>query len=60
MTRIMLSLVTQFDLELEQIDVKTTFLHGELDEIIYMEQPERFEVQKGKDIVCLLKRSLWS
>jgi len=33
-------IVVQFDLELEQIDVKTTFLHVELDEKIYMKQPE--------------------
>ena len=42
------------------MDVKTVFLHGELDETRYMEQPNEFEVHKGKDIVCLLKRSLYS
>jgi hypothetical protein len=30
------------DYELEQLDVKTTFLHGELEEVIYMDQPEGF------------------
>ncbi|RDX64246.1 hypothetical protein CR513_57224, partial [Mucuna pruriens] len=34
--RILLSIVTQFDLELEQLDVKTAFLHGDLEETIYM------------------------
>ena len=57
--RIMLALVAQFNLELEQMDVKTAFLHGDLEETIYMEQPEGFEVHKGKDMVCLLKKSLY-
>ena len=37
--RIILGLVAALDLECEQLDVKTTFLHGELEEEIYMEQP---------------------
>lgn len=31
--RIMLALVTQFDRELEQLEVKTVFLHGEMEEL---------------------------
>lgn len=56
--KIMLSLVAQFNLETEQMDVKTTFLHGELEETIFVEQPKCFEVHKGKNMVCLLKKSL--
>ena len=37
--RILLSLVAYENLELEQIDIKTAFLHGELEETIYMQQP---------------------
>lgn len=42
--RIILGMVASMNLELEQMDVKTAFLHGSLDEEIYMEQPEGFEV----------------
>ena len=55
----MLALVTRFDLELEQMDVKTTFLYGELEETILMRQPEGFEVKGKEDQVCLLQRSLY-
>ena len=57
--RIVLELVALLDLELEQLDVKTTFLHGDLDEEIYMGQPEGFvQHQKGR-LVCKLKKSLY-
>ena len=45
--RVVLGLAASLDLEVKQMDVKTAFLHGDLDEEIYMEQPEGFEV-KGK------------
>lgn len=57
--RLMLALVTQWDLEVEQLDVKTTFLHGELEETIFMEQPEGYSLPKTKDKVCLPKKSLY-
>lgn len=38
--RLLLSIVAHLDMELQQMDVKTAFLHGYLDETIYMEQPE--------------------
>ena len=47
------------NLELEQLDVKTAFLHGELKEDIYMQQPEGFVVSGKEDYVCLLKKSLY-
>ena len=44
--RIIMALIAHFDLELHQMDVKTAFLNGNLDEDIYMEQPEGF-AKKG-------------
>ena len=40
--RTILSIVATEDLELEQMDVKTPFLHGDLEETIYMKQPKGF------------------
>ena len=57
--RTILSLVAVEDLHLEQLDVKTTFLHGDLEEEIYMHQPQGYEV-KGKDnLVCRLKKRMY-
>ena len=51
--------VVTLDLECEQLDVKTLFLHGDLEEEIYMEQLEGFK-EKGKEsLVCRLKKSLY-
>ena len=44
--RLMLSMATQQDLEVEQLDVKTAFLNGYLEEEVYMHQPPRFQVQQ--------------
>jgi hypothetical protein len=44
----MLSIATYFDLEIEKKDVKTTFLHGDLKEEIYMTQPKHY-LKKSKD-----------
>ena len=40
------------------MDVKKMFLHGELNEEIYMKQPEGFLV-KGKELICKLKKYLY-
>jgi hypothetical protein len=47
------------DYELEQLDVKTAFLHGELEEVIYMDQLEGFVVLEKENLVCRLKKSLY-
>ena len=44
---LLLFVATTFDFEVEQVDMKKTFLHGDLEEEIYMKQHEGFAV-KGK------------
>jgi hypothetical protein len=39
--------------------VKTAFLQGELDEVIYMKQPEGYVDQERPDHVCKLNRSIY-
>ncbi|KAK3041274.1 hypothetical protein RJ639_001376 [Escallonia herrerae] len=52
-------MVALYDLELEQLDVNIAFLYGELEEQIFMRQPEGFVIQGKEDHVCLLKKSLY-
>ena len=47
------------NLEIHQMDVKTAFLNGDLDEEIYMEQPEGFVVPGQEKKFCQLVKSLY-
>jgi len=57
--RTVLSLASTHDLEVEQMDVKTAFLNGNLEEEIYMKQPDGFHVEGKEDYVCRLRKSLY-
>ena len=57
--RIILALVAHFDLELQQMDVKTAFLNGDLEEEVYMKQPEGFSSSVGEHLVCKLRKSIY-
>jgi hypothetical protein len=57
--RVILVLVAHFDLELQQMDVKTAFLNGDLKEEVYMKQLERFPSSDGEQLVCKLKKSIY-
>ncbi|CAM8931703.1 unnamed protein product [Rhodiola kirilowii] len=56
--RIIMALSAHFDFELHQMDVKTTFLNGDIDEVIYMVQPENLERGDSKNMVCKLRKSI--
>ena len=57
--RLVLGMVDAENLHLEQLDVNTTFLHGDLEEDLYMIQPEWFTVQGQENLVCKLRKSLY-
>ena len=57
--RIIMTLVAHLDMELHQIDVKTTFLNGDFEEEVYMKQPEGFITNGNDHIVCKLKKSIY-
>jgi len=57
--RIVLSLIATLYLGVEQMDVKIAFLHGDLEEEIYMRQPDGILVEDKEDHVCRLRKSIY-
>ena len=57
--RIIMALVAHYDLELHQMDVKTAFLNGDLEEKVYMAQPKGFVMKGNENMGCRLKRSIY-
>ena len=55
--RVLLSLATSYGLIVHQMDVKTAFLNGELEEEIYMDQPDGFVANGQEGKVCKLLKS---
>lgn len=50
--RMLMSVIAAMDLKTIQLDVKTAFLHGQLDEVIYIHQPEGFILLSRENEVC--------
>ena len=57
--RILLTIASYYDYEIWKMDVKTAFLNGNLDEDVYMSQPEGFEDPNNAEKVCKLQRSIY-
>ena len=57
--RIIMALVAHYDLELHQMDIKTTFLNRNLEENVYMAQPKGFVMEENERIGCRLKKSIY-
>lgn len=57
--RLLLSLAATYDWEIHQIDIKSAYLNGLLDEEIYMEQPKGFEILGKENKVCRLRKAIY-
>jgi hypothetical protein len=57
--KIIMALVAHYDLELHQINVKTMFLNGDLQESVYMAQPEGFTIEDKEYMGLRLKKSIY-
>nr|KYP38789.1 Retrovirus-related Pol polyprotein from transposon TNT 1-94 [Cajanus cajan] len=58
---IIMAPVTHYNLELHQMDVKTAFLNGNLEEDVYMDQPVGFIEEGKRHMVCKLKKiNIWT
>lgn len=57
--RIILALVAHFDIKLQQVDVKTTILNGNLEEKVFMQQLEGFSSSDGEHLLCKLEKSIY-
>ena len=55
---ILLALVAQYELELNQLDMKTTFLHSDLEEEIDVSQPMKFKTA-GKEYSLQAEKSFY-
>jgi hypothetical protein len=51
-----MALVAHFDFELYQMDVRITFLNGNLKEVVYMKQPKCFVSKGYSHLVCKLNK----
>ncbi|KAL0401308.1 UNVERIFIED_CONTAM: hypothetical protein Slati_4160700 [Sesamum latifolium] len=57
--RILLAIAAWYDYEIWQMDVKTAFLNGFIEEEIFMDQPEGFTTVGEEQKVCRLQRSIY-
>ncbi len=56
---VLIALTSIYKLVVHQMDVKTAFLNGNLDEEVYMDQPEGFVLPGNERKVCKLIKSLY-
>ena len=57
--RVILSLTTNYEWEMYQMDVRNVFLQGELEEEVYMDIPQGYNIKVPKTHVCKLRKAIY-
>jgi hypothetical protein len=58
--RTVLHIGASLDWEIHQLDIKTAFLHGDLEEEVYMRQPKGMEEVRKENSMCKLNKTIYS
>ena len=57
--KILFTIATFFDLDIEQMNVKTTFLYRLINQLVYMEIPKGKKSEDNQNMVCKLLKALY-
>ncbi len=57
--RVFFAIAAFYDLDIDQMNVKTAFLYGLVDQLIYVEMPKRTETDAKKNMVCKLLKAFY-
>ena len=57
--RALISIAAEMGWKIHQMDVKTTFLNGIIQEEVYVEKPQGFEIHERESRVCRMKKALY-
>lgn len=57
--RILFAIAAFFDLDIDQLDVKTAFFYGLIDQLVYVEMPKGIETEANREMVCKLRKALY-
>lgn len=58
--RVLFAITTFYDLDINQIDIKTVFLYSLIDQLIYVKIPKGTETDANKNMICKLLIALYS
>ena len=53
------AIVTFYDLDIDQMDIKTAFLYVLIDQLVYVEIPKETETEVNRNMVCKLLKALY-